>query len=179
MEDTQPQLYRDGLGTVHALMYDGRNMQALNSWLAASGERGRIEECIDPADPFAFFGSYILVITIEGMAPIVLRPGDWLIECDCSERFHSCPADLFTTRFLPALQEATVAEAQPEPDRYQRTNAQVVADLQDWSRQNIGHYGNEKPEDVLRRAYMDALELALFLREKIDEQLPAAVGRRV
>lgn len=201
--NTEPRLYRDGLGVVSALMYDGRNTQAISDWLTASGEQGRIEECIDPADPLNFFKPYILVITIDGMEPLFLRPGDWLIKCDCSYRFHACPADAFAHKFLavdengraastgsylarlmeavtgmawdvlpeqdePSPEPQDLQEAAPVLDSYQRTNAQVIEDLQSWSAQNIGHYGNEKPQDVLRRAYSDALELALYLREQID-----------
>lgn len=146
-----------------ALQFDAVNTEALSLWLGSYGVQGTISTYMQPAvSPLP-----VLVIEPNDGEPIQLRVGDWLVMCDCAGRFHPCPGDLFTQYFTPT-QVPDEAPQDEAPDRYQLTNAQVVADLQEWARQNIGHYGNEKPQDVLKAAYMDALELALFLREQIE-----------
>lgn len=154
----------DGL-LVQAARYDGSegSYTDIVNWLSAVGAHG---QAYAVRDPFAFIPEPTLYIVLDGGEQICLKPGDWITSCNCESGFHAAPADGFENRF--AAVPEPVQEPEPQPDRYQRTNALVREDLKNWDLQRIGHYGNEKPGDVLRRAYMDALELALFLREQLD-----------
>lgn len=169
MDTSKPASYRDSVGVREAIMYDGGNMQAIVDWLAASGEQGYVEECIDPADYFSPTRARILVIWFDGAsAALVLHSGDWLVKCSCQFRFHA----LTSAEFLAANTRADVDDAQQDKpaetsDRYEIAARQLVNDIQERRRLGIGHYGNEKPRNVLYRAYQDAIDLALLLREQL------------
>jgi hypothetical protein len=183
MDTTQPGLYRDDIGSAQAMMYDGFNHDAIVAWIAASGAAGEATVYTD-----ALSLTRILVVEIIGSGRLDLKPGDWAVKCSCPFRFHPCTGDVFAEKFTavgevpvhpsagvnfsmvegvrPAPQEAAETR-EPEPDRYEVTAQQVITDIQQRRELNIGHYGNEKPHNVLYRAYQDALELALYLREQV------------
>lgn len=94
-----------------------------------------------------------------------------------AESFRSCIGDWGYGEFVPAVfartLERQLAEAKEAMQSITGVEARVCADIAARQRLGIAKYGvtvEQSPDDMLRHAYEEALDLAVYLRAELERR---------